>query len=558
MFLQVYEGTGGKPVKPAGLPGWKDTMSHYEYPLLIKNLLLGPIRQQTPNLIHNRDLSRYDYATFGRRIARLGSALTKLGVLPGDTVAVMDWDTPRYLECFFAVPMLGAVLQTVNVRLSPEQVRYTVDHAGATVLLCNAEFLPLLASIRAELRGIRQVICLTDTGVAPADFPWDGEYEQLLAGGSPEHEFPDFDENTRATTFYTTGTTGLPKGVYFTHRQLVLHTLAVLYAMQIRPDDVYMPITPMFHVHAWGLPYAATAGGLKQVYPGRYVPDLLVDLVFREKVTFSHCVPTILKMILDSPAAQGRDFTGWRVIIGGSALPKTLCQRALERGIDVFGGYGMSETGPVLCVARVKRELCGDPASEVQYRAKAGLPAPLVDLRIVDANMRDVPHDAAASGEVVVRAPWLTGGYHKDERASDTLWAGGYLHTQDIGTIDPHGYLLITDRIKDVIKTGGEWVSSLQLEDIICHHVSIAEAAVISVPDPKWGERPVAIIVPRQGASPDAAELKAHILKYVERGEISKYAVPERFVVVESLDKTSVGKIDKKSLRQKYGASPPA
>ena len=530
-------------------------MSAYDYPLLIKNLLLVPTRQPSQNQILYRDVSRYDYATFGQRVARLGSALARLGVKPGDTVAVMDWDTPRYLECFFAIPMLGAVLQTVNIRLSPEQIRYTLDHAGASVVLCNVDFVPVLAQIRPELPGLKKLVCLTDSGAVPAELPWDGEYEALLAGGDPGHDFPDFDENTRATTFYTTGTTGNPKGVYFSHRQLVLHTLAVLYTMQLGPRDVYMPITPMFHVHAWGVPYAATAAGLKQVYPGRYLPDVLVDLVVREQVTFSHCVPTILQMILATPAAQGRDFGGWRVIIGGSALPRALCQAALERGIDVFGGYGMSETCPVLSCARLKPELAGDPATEVHYRVKAGLPIPLVDLRIVDTQMRDVPHDGVASGEVVVRAPWLTAGYHKDERASAALWAGGYLHTQDIGTIDPHGYLLITDRLKDVIKTGGEWVSSLQLEDLISHHPGVAEVAVIGVNDVKWGERPRAIVVPKKGATLDAAELRKHLEGFVARGEISKYAVPEEFVVVASLDKTSVGKLDKRSLRTKYGTA---
>jgi acyl-CoA synthetase (AMP-forming)/AMP-acid ligase II len=302
----------------------------------------------------------------------------------------------------------------------------------------------------------------------------------------------------------------------------VLHTLAIMGTLQLGPRDVYMPITPMFHVHAWGLPYAVTALGLKQVYPGRYLPDVLVDLVVREKVTFSHCVPTILQMILASPAAQGRDFGGWRMIIGGSALPRALCQAALERGIDVFGGFGMSETCPVLSCARLQPELGGDRDSEVHYRVKAGLPIPLVDLRIVDAEMRDVPHDGVASGEVVVRAPWLTPGYLKDERASEALWRGGWLHTQDIGTIDPHGYLLITDRTKDVIKTGGEWVSSLQLEDLIGQHPGVAEVAVIGVPDAKWGERPRAVVVPRKGTAIDAAALRAHLAVFVERGEISK------------------------------------
>jgi fatty-acyl-CoA synthase len=532
-------------------------MTAHDYPLLIKNLLLVPLRQAVHTEIAYRDVSRYDYATFGQRIARLGSALVGIGVKPGDTVAIMEWDTPRYLECFFAVPMIGAVLQTVNVRLSAAQIRYTLDHSGASALLCNIDFVSLLAPIRAELPGLKRLVYLTDTGVMPANDRSDLEYERLLASGDPGHAFPDFDENTRATTFYTTGTTGVPKGVYFSHRQIVLHTLAALYALQLRPTDVYMPITPMFHVHAWGLPYAATAAGLKQVYPGRYLPDVLVNLVVSEKVTFSHCVPTILQMILASPAAEGRDFKGWRMIIGGSAFPRALCLQALARGIDVFGGYGMSETCPILTIARILPELVGDPVSEVSYRVKAGLPIPLVDIRVVDADGRDLPHDGVASGEVVVRAPWLTPGYHRDERATEALWAGGWLHTQDIGTIDPHDYLLITDRLKDVIKTGGEWVSSLQLEDIIGCHTSVSEVAVIGVLDAKWGERPLAIVVPRPGPH-DARVLKAHVLESVARGEISKFAVPETIVFVKELEKTTVGKHDKRAMRQKYGGALPA
>lgn len=533
-------------------------MGAHDYPLLIKSLLLVPLRQTARTEILNRDLSRYDYATFGQRVARLGSALLRLGVQPGDTVAIMEWDTPRYLECFFAVPMIGAVLQTVNVRLSAQQIRYTLDHSGASALLCNVDFMPLLAPIRAELPGLKRLVYLTDSESAPSGPGWDAGYEQLLAGGDPGHDFPDFDEGTRATTFYTTGTTGLPKGVYFSHRQIVLHTLAVLYAMQLRPTDVYMPITPMFHVHAWGVPYAATAAGLKQVYPGRYLPDVLVNLVTTEKVTFSHCVPTILRMILDCPAAKDRDFKGWRVVIGGSAFPRALCLQALERGIDVFGGYGMSETCPVLSVARILPELAGDGAAEVGYRVKAGLPIPLVDLRIRDTDGRDLLHDGVASGEVVVRAPWLTQGYHRDERATEALWAGGWLHTQDIGTIDPHEYLLVTDRLKDVIKTGGEWVSSLQLEDIISGHAGVAEVAVIGVFDAKWGERPMALVVPRPGTPGDASDIVAHVQRSVVRGEISKFAVPETILFVAQLEKTSVGKHDKKAMRKKYGTADPA
>jgi fatty-acyl-CoA synthase len=527
-------------------------MSAYEFPLLIKYLLLSPLRQKARKEIVYRDLVRYDYPTLHDRIGRLGSTLSQLGVRPGDTVAVMDWDSHRYLEAYFAVPMLGAVLHTVNIRLAPEQVLYTLNHAEAEVVLCNTEFLPLLQALRDRLTSAKKLICITDQPGESEDFAWDGDYETMLASGNPAHEFPDFDENTRATIFYTTGTTGLPKGVFFTHRQLVLHTLAVLVEVGLRRDDVYMPITPMFHVHAWGFPYAATTAGLKQVYPGRYAPDTLVALYRDEGVTFSHCVSTIMQMLLSAPSAKTADFTGWRVYIGGGPLPKALCEAALERGIDILGGYGLSETCPVLSLVQLTPELIDGPASEVYYRVKAGLPLPLVDLRIVDADMHDVAHDGIASGEVVVRAPWLTMGYHKDPQASEALWASGYLHTQDIGTIDAHGYVQIADRLKDMIKTGGEWVPSLQIEDIILAHPAIAEAAVVGVEDVKWGQRPMAIVVRREGATVEASEIKAHVMREAERGVISKYAVPEYVRFVDSIDKTSVGKPNKKVLREKY------
>ena len=534
-------------------------MTAYAYPLLIKHLLVTPIAHASRCEIVYRDRMRYGYPTLKQRIGRLGSALTSLGVEPGDTVAVMDWDSHRYLEAFFAIPMLGAVLQTVNVRLSPEQVTYTLNHARADVILCNVEFLPLLQGIRPHLTTAKRFICLSDDAAIQGDFPWDGEYEALLASGDPGHDFPDFDENTRATTFYTTGTTGLPKGVYFSHRQLVLHTLSLLAnlalaapSQALRRDDVYMPITPMFHVHAWGFPYAAVLAGMKQVYPGRYTPETLMRLYREEKVTFSHCVPTIMQMMLGCPEARGVDFTGWKVIIGGSALPKALAQAALARGIEIFAGYGMSETGPLLSLSLLKPELLDGGETELSTRILAGLPGPLVDLRVVDAAMRDVPRDGSTAGEVVARAPWLTQGYLHDPDASAALWEGGYLHTGDIGFLDAEGYLHITDRIKDVIKTGGEWVSSLELEDILHQHPAVAEVAVIGVKDAKWGERPLALIVRRPGQDVDVATLQAHVMGFAERGIVSKYAVPERILFVETLDKTSVGKLDKKAMRAKF------
>ena len=533
------------------------TPSAYAYPLLIKQLLHTPRAIAAEQEIVYSDRLRMTYADMFERIGRFANLLARLGVARGETVAMMDWDSHRYLESFFAVPMYGAVLQTVNIRLSAEQVAYTLNDAGASVVLVNAEFLPLLTQIRGELRTVRRFVLIADDAVElPEDF--EGEYEALL-GACPAHfDFPDLDENARATTFYTTGTTGSPKGVYFSHRQLVLHTLAVTAALAMAPSqgrfhrgDVYMPMTPMFHVHAWGVPYVATMMGVKQVYPGRYLPDHLLKLKTTEKVTFSHCVPTILMMLLGAPSAKDVELSGWKMVIGGSALPGSLAQSALDRGIDVFTGYGMSETCPILTLAQIPPEVALDQPN-LELRLKTGRPVPLVDLKTVDAEMTAVARDGRAVGEVVVRAPWLTQGYLNKPEASEQLWAGGYLHTQDIGSIDAAGFLQVTDRIKDVIKTGGEWVSSLELEDIISRCDGVAEVAVIAVPDDKWGERPAALVVVKAGASIDEAAIRAQVEKSVEAGHVSRYAIPERVVFVEALDRTSVGKINKRALREKY------
>ncbi len=538
------------------------TPSADSYPLLIKNLLRNPVRQFPKQEIVYGDFRRQTYRELGERVGRLASGLAGLGIKPGDTVAVMDWDSHRYLECFFAVPMLGAVLHTVNIRLSPEQILYTINHAEDDVILLNAEFLPILETIRDRIEPVKKLVLLNDADQAPTtvlDIATD--YEALLATGDPDYRFPDFSEDTRATTFYTTGTTGLPKGVYFSHRQLVLHTFGALATFtgtdqgRFGRDDVYMPITPMFHVHAWGVPYVATALGVKQIYPGRYVPDHLLTLIEREKVTFSHCVPTILQMLLDNPKVNETDLSRWKVIIGGAALPRALAKQARDRGIDIFTGYGMSETCPLLTLAHLKPHMLDwDEERQLEIRCKTGLPMPLVELRVVDEEMNDLPHDGKTPGEVVVRAPWLTQGYLKDPKNSEMLWHGGYLHTGDIGTIDEEGYLKITDRLKDVIKTGGEWISSLELEDLIFKHPAVAEAAVIGIPDSRWGERPVALVVlKRDYAEPiDEAAIRNWLQDFADKGIISKWGIPDRVLLVESIPKTSVGKLNKKAMREQY------
>lgn len=541
------------------------TPSAYTYPLLIKQLLHMALATAPEQEIVYMEAKRYTYRTFAERIGRLANALTAQGVEAGQTVAVMDWDSHRYLECFFAVPMLGAVLQTVNIRLSPEQILYTLNHAKADVLLVNTEFFAALSTFADKLETVKKFIVLSDDVQLPPNPVTKatvGEYEALLAASQREFDFPDFDENACATTFYTTGTTGQPKGVYFSHRQLVMHTLAVTAGLGTAPtqgrlhrNDVYMPITPMFHVHAWGFPYVATMLGLKQVYPGRYQPDLLLKLIQKEKVTVSHCVPTILHMLLNAPLINEVDLSQWKIVIGGSALPQAMALVAMQRGIDIFTGYGMSETCPILTLAHLSDAMLASPATEqAKIRSKTGLPVPLVDLRIVNGEMHDVAHDGEAQGEVVVRSPWLTQGYLGNPEASEELWAGGYLHTSDIGTMDAAGYLQVTDRIKDVIKVGGEWVSSLQLEDLIAQHPSVSEVAVIGVKDDKWGERPLALVVlkpqvDRQEEKAIAKELSRHVVKLTESGNISRYAILVHFKLVDALPRTSVGKLNKMAMR---------
>ena len=540
------------------------TPEAYSYPLLIKNLLITPLSYYPDQKIIYRDQQEFTYTQFGKRVAQLAHALVALGVKAGDTVAVMDWDSHRYLECYFAIPMIGAILHTVNVRLSSEQLLYTINHAEDDILLVNTEFVPMLEAIKDKLLSVQKIVLLSDSGEKPASsLVIDGEYEALLQQQPEAYDFPDFDENSIATTFYTTGTTGLPKGVFFSHRQLVLHTYGVLSAVagfeprcRVSSDDVYMPITPMFHVHAWGMPYLMTLLGAKQIYPGKYDPASLLKFVTKYNVSFSHCVPTILHMLLSHPAAAGSDLSDWKVIIGGSALSRGLCKQALGHGINVFTGYGMSETCPILTLANFKPHMLQWTEDEqITIRCRTGLPISNVELQLLDPDGQSVPHDGKSTGEVVVRSPWLTQGYLKDEEKSKELWEGGWLHTGDIGYIDKDGYLQITDRLKDVIKTGGEWISSLELEDIISQHPGVSEVAVIGIKDRKWGERPMALVVPKQVTEKPLTEddIRAIVQVAIDKGTLPKYGMPETITLVEQIAKTSVGKLNKKQMRLDFG-----
>ncbi len=540
--------------------------SRYGFQLTIKELLNGPrLSAQNQEIVY-RDRIRYTYKDLFVRINRLGSALAGLGVRKGDTVAVFDYDSHRYLESFFAIPMMGAVLFTVNWRLSPDQIEYTINHAEADIILIHTDFLPLLASIRDKLKSAKKIILLSDNETLPkTDLTIDGEYEAILGAASEDFDFPDLDENTKATTFYTTGTTGLPKGVYFTHRQIVLHAMSVCIGvsghdspLRFSTSDVYMPITPMFHVHAWGFPFIATMMGVKQVYPGKYEPEMLIKLIVSEKVTYSHCVPTILQMLVASPVAKIIDFSAWKVIIGGARLSKGLAMAGIDLGIQIMTGYGMSETCPVISVSNLKpsmKHYNNEQKSDIAI--KTGIPITLVDVRIASSDGEFLPNDGQTTGEIVVRAPWFTEGYYKDPEKTEELWRGGWLHTGDVGYMDQEGYIQITDRLKDVIKTGGEWVSSLDLENAISLHGAVQEAAAIGIPDPKWGERPMMLVVltpPFRGDGITPEVLKKHMKECADQGKIPRYAIPDRYIITDNIPKTSVGKTDKKVIRTLYSS----
>jgi fatty-acyl-CoA synthase len=537
------------------------TRSAYEYPLLIKQLFLSPLSNNPDQEIVYRDQLTITYKTWQERVRRLANALTAIGVQQGSTVAVMDFDSHRYLEAYYAVPMMGAVLHTINVRLSSEQMLYTIDHAEDDVIICNAEFIPLLEAIRGRISEGRKFILIDEGGeVARHHFQFEGEYETMLAEASSEFDFPEFDENTRATTFYTTGTTGLPKGVYFSHRQLVLHTLSTTAALasnsvqgRFHRESVYMPITPMFHVHAWGIPYIATFLGTKQVYPGKYIPAMLLKLLETHKVTFSHCVPTILNMLLKDPSSAQCDLSRWTCIIGGAALPRAIAIEALRRGIDVFGGYGMSETCPVLSLSQLtEKELELSDEEQADIRCRTGVPIGLAQMRVVDSTGKNVPNDDKTPGEIVVRSPYLTQGYLKDHVHSEKLWEGGWMHTNDVACVNQNGSIRITDRTKDVIKVGGEWLSSLEIEDVIAKHEGVSEVAVIGTSDLTWGEVPLAIVVPKANVLFDDREIVQIVKASVDNGVLPREAILMKVQRAETIEKTSVGKINKVALRAKF------
>ncbi|MCL4398929.1 fatty acid--CoA ligase [Candidatus Parvarchaeota archaeon] len=529
---------------------------YYGTKLILKNLFLNTVRNFKEREILYADKERYSYEKFFKRVHGLSAGLEKLGVKKGDIVAVLDWDTNRYLETYFAVPMMGAILHTVNIRYPPELIYYTMNHAGDKYVIVRDEFVPIIEKNKELFDFIKGWIIYSEekkeikTSLTPFY-----NYEDVIL--DQEYDPPDLEEDTVATIFYTSGTTGMPKGVTFTHKDLVLHALAVSEVVHSPPlnltdKDVFMTAVPLFHVHQWGMPYAGILSGNKYILAGRYDVNVILELIKKEKVTFSAMVPVILQMILSSPKInEYKDYLkSWKVVIGGAALQKGLASKAKELGITTIGGYGLSETGPVLSIATLTDYVASLPEEQKsEFLLSAGLPVPLVDLRVVDKDMKELPHDGKSVGEIVARAPWLTKEYYKEPDKTAELWKGGWLHTEDLGFVDPYGYLHIVDREKDAVKSGGEFIPTLVIENAISENSKVGEVAVVGMPSEKWGERPVAFIV--KSGDLTESEIKDHLQKYIDTGRIQKWWIPDKVIFVESLPKTSTGKVDKKELRNK-------
>ncbi|MGC9050336.1 long-chain-fatty-acid--CoA ligase [Pyrobaculum sp.] len=506
-------------------------------------------------------------STYGReyeRSLRLADGLRLLGIAPGDRVATLDWNTIWHFDLYWAVPGMGAVLHPLNVRLAPEDLVYIINHAQDKALIYHRDFAPLVEKLKPRLKSVQLYIQISDgLGTATRD----PEIEDVIKQGEPR-PLPEIGEDTVATIGYTSGTTGKPKGAYFTHRALTLHTLVTAVAFAgfrgfARPECAeeqcaLMQLVPMFHVHGWGTPWTFALLGWRQIYPGRFDPNHTVKLIAEEGVKTMAGVPTMLYMLLTAPEfpkyAEKIKAVRPIFVVGGAALPKELARKAAEAGFIPRVGYGMTETAPILTLGffRPTEEIPKEVDRYYDLLTATGLPIPLVDLLVVDEGLRPVPRDGRSVGEIVVRAPWVTPEYLGDVEKTREAWRGGWFHTGDVAVWLPDGRVRIVDRAKDVIKSGGEWISSLQLEDLIMTHPAVAQVAVVGVPHEKWGERPVAVVVLKPGASATEQDIIKHLEKFVEAGKIPKWWLPDKVIFTTQLPLTGTGKIDKKVLREQY------
>jgi fatty-acyl-CoA synthase len=500
-------------------------------------------------------IERTTYGSWADRTRKLGGVLDDLGVTDDGRVGTFAWNTARHLELYFGIPCTGRVLHTLNIRLFPEQLVYIVNHAEDEVIFVDRSLIALLWPLLEQLDTVRHIVVMDD-GKGDVPSPDGGralhDYEDLLAGAS-RVAFDVLDENRAAAMAYTSGTTGNPKGVVYSHRSTFLHTLGAMTAggLGVQESDRILPVVPMFHANAWGLAHAAVASGASLIMPG---PDLsapsIAKLIEEERVTIAAGVPTIWMGVL--PELAGRDTSALRAIpCGGSAVPRSLSEgyRA-QTGLPILQAWGMTETSPIASVGRIKSTLDAvlDDDGRADLRTTVGQPAVCVDARIVrPGSIESLPWDGESSGELQVRGPWIASEYYNDERSPESFTDDGWLKTGDVAVIDPHGYIRLVDRTKDVIKSGGEWISSVDLENELMGHPKIVEAAVIGVPHPKWSERPLACVVLRPGE-----ELtKEEVLAFLE-DKVAKWWLPDDVAFVDEIPKTSVGKFSKKDLRDKF------
>ena len=528
-----------------------------DYPLTLTPILERARRLYGKKAIVTKagpSLVRYTYADMVERVGRLANALEKLGVRRGDRVATLAWNNAYHLEIYFAVPCMGAVLHPLNLRLPGDQLAYIIQHADDQVIFVDPTLLPAVEKLAPHLKNVRHYIIMGDTVPEGTTLSPVSAYEDLIQSVGSDYPWPRLDENDAAAMCYTSGTTGNPKGVVYSHRSIFLHSmgLSMTDSFGISERDIFMPVVPMFHVLAWGTPFLCTMLGTEMVFPGPHMtPRDLASLIQAEHVTLTAGVPTLWIGLLNLLENERYDLSSLRgMIVGGSAAPQWMIEDfERKHGINVMHAWGMTEMSPLGTVSRLKSYQLDLPEAErFRIRAKQGTAVPCVDIRAVDEQGQEIAWDGKAFGELQVRGPWIISSYYKDDRTADAF-QDGWFRTGDVVTIDPEGFMQIVDRTKDLVKSGGEWISSVDLENTIMSHPKVLEAAVIAVPHPRWQERPLACVV----AKPDFKEdiTKEEIYEHI-RPHFAKWALPDDIVFLDSIPKTSVGKFDKKVLRVEY------
>jgi len=541
--------------------GFPSTMQD-DYPLNVINIIRHGARNfEQQQIVCKRPggMLRFSYRQAYERIQRLGGALRRLGVEPGDRVGVLDWNSHRNFELYFGIPGAGAVMLLMNLRLSPQDLAYVVNHAGARLVFVDETLLPLAQAIAPACGTVGGYVILTDKKLSEIQTTLSPvySYEELLADAPPEFSWPCMDERAACAACYTTGTTGKPKGVYYSHRSTFLHALSICCNIQMSYQDCFLQLVPMFHAMGWGGPYFSTLVGAKFVLPGMYNLerlDLLAELLVQEGVTSTAGAPALFMPMLEylRKLDPKPDLRGARMLCGATEPPLAMMKDFHDlTGAEIVHAYGATETSPMTSVNRLKPWLAGSLSEDERWdlRRKQGYVVTGLDVKVLNPAGQEVPHDGKTPGEFCIRGPWITGTYHNPASGELPFTEDGYWKSGDAGTVDAEGYLKITDRIKDVIKSGGEWISSVDMENALVSHPAVLEATVIGVAHPKWEERPLAIVVLReeQRGKTDKEALRQHLLQ-----RFAKWQLPDEILFVDSFDKTSVGKSDKKLLRQKY------